>query len=471
MEKKQYVQRAYKKEKEAVDRAERDLKKSLVATGVSEFSSLMMQAADAMHQIAEESGDVEIEELAKTLRTAGDVFNSAIQGFLQAGPWGLLVGLVSSAIGAIANLAIEAEAADARMANSLASFRREIQLTQLQIDSAEFENIFGTQQFEMADEALRKAKDAIKLFEVESEKLGSLKWKYGTGVNWFPEQGVLFDTYDKIEGLATKDIWDENGLLDIEKARAFLETSETITEEARKQVEYAIELREAYDAAQKMVDDFLSSLVGSTASDLTDAIFEGIDNGSDAWDIFSERGSETIRSLGKEMLKEIIQKDLTDIWSNKLRESAGDANALASTYSEMMEWLKSQMGAYQDAAAIWEEQYGHLYQEAETSQQTASRRGYETLSEDTGNELVGRAIAQYESNLRMEEATRSMKESVDIMAANQVQIRDIAAESRAIIADSYLELQQIRENTGAIIKPIQNLSDKIDGWDSYIKSL
>lgn len=461
----------YKKEKEAIDRAERDLKKSLVATGVSEFSSLMMKAADAMHQIAEESGDVEIEELAKTLRTAGDVFNSAIQGFLQAGPWGLLVGLVSSAIGAIVNLAIEAEAADARMANSLASFRREIQLTQLQIDSAEFENIFGTQQFEMADEALQKAKDAIKLFKEESEKLGSLKWKYGTGVNWLPEQGVLFETYDKMEGLATKDIWDENGLLDIEKARAFLETSETITEEARKQVEYAIELREAYDAAQKMVDDFLSSLVGSTATDLTDAIFEGIDNGSDAWDIFSERGSETIRSLGKEMLRETIQKDLTDVWSNKLRESAGDANALASTYSEMMEWLKSQMGAYQDTAAIWEEQYGHLYQEADTSQQTASRKGYETLSEDTGNELVGRAIAQYESNLRMEEATRSMKESVDIMAANQVQIRDIAAESRAIIADSFLELQQIRENTGAIIKPIQNLSDKIDSWDSYIKSL
>jgi hypothetical protein len=105
------------------------------------------------------------------------------------------------------------------------------------------------------------------------------------------------------------------------------------------------------------------------------------------------------------------------------------------------------------------------------SQQNATARGYQTLSEDTGNELVGRALAQYESNLRMEESMRATKMSVDIMAANQVQIRDIAAESRTLIADSYLELQQIRENTGAVIKPIKEMSAKMVEWDTYIKRL
>ena len=462
----------YNKALEAEKRAEGDLRKSLAATGASEFANALTQAADAMHQIAAESGDVELEELANSLSTAGNIFNSAIQGMLQAGPWGMLVGLITSAVGAVVNLAVEAEAADARLASSLAAFRREIQLTKLEIDNADFEGIFGAQNFDMNADAIKKAQEAISLFKGEMEGLRHLTWKYGTGINWIPEEGVLFETYDKIDGLYNEDVWDENGLLDVEKARAYLETSKTITDEARSQVEYAIELREAYDAAQKVLDDFLTSLIGSTADDLTDAIFEGIDNGSDAWDIFEEKGSDTIRSLGKQMIKELIIRDLTSMWTDRLREAAGDPTALANTYAEMMEWLKKQTAAYQNAAASWEEQYGGLYQPSEDeSQQTASRRGYETLSEDTGNELVGRAIAQYESNLRMEEATRSMKESVDIMAANQVQIRDIAAESRAIIADSYLELQQIRENTGAIIKPIQNLSDKIDGWDSYIKSL
>ena len=65
----------------------------------------------------------------------------------------------------------------------------------------------------------------------------------------------------------------------------------------------------------------------------------------------------------------------------------------------------------------------------------------------------------------------SAKESIDLMTQNQITIRDIAAESRGLIADSYLELQQIRENTGAIVKPIKEMNDKIQSWDSKIKSL
>lgn len=462
----------YSKEKEAVDRMAEDLKKSLVATGVSEFASLMTDAAKAMHQIAKESGDVELEELASVLEKTGGIINSSIQGLMQAGPWGLLVGLVSSAVGAIANLAVEAEAADARLASGLRDFRRELELTQLQIDSVDFESIFGTQQFEAASEALLKAKEAISMFEAESEKLRSLSWKYGTGISWFPEEGVLFETYDKLEGLHNKDIWDENGMLDVEKARAFLESSKTITDEARKQVEHAIELREAYDAAMAILDDFLASFVGSASQDIADAIFEGIDNGSDAWDIFEEKGAETIRALGKQMLKEMIQKDLTTMWEDRLRAAAGDPEELAKTYTQMMEWIKTQMQGYQAAAAQWEAQYGDMYEAAQSqSQQEASRKGYETLSEDTGNELVGRAIAQYESNLRIEESVRGMSESVDRMASNYIQMRDIAAESRAIIADSFLELQQIRDNTSRIIRPIINLSEKIDKWDSKIMDL
>lgn len=462
----------YRKEKEAVDRASDNLKKSLVATGVSEFNSLLEKSADAMHQIAQESGDIKLDELANAFDTASGIINSSVQGMLQAGPWGLLVGLVTSTIGAIANLAIEAKIADAKISSSMANFRREIQLTQLVVDEADFSGLFGSLQFDVVQDSLIKAKNAIGAFIEESEKLKSLSWKYGTGISWFPEEGVLFETYDKIESLKNADVWDESGLLDVEKAEAFLATSETITDEARKQVQHAIELQKAYDEAQRVIDDFLSSFIGSTASDITDAIFEGIDNGSDAWDIFEEKGAEAIRALGKQMLQETIMKNLSDVWTDKLREAAGDPNALADTYAQMMEWLKSQMGAYQEAAQAWEGEYGHLYQQKEgTEQQEATSKGYQSLSEDTGNELVGRALAQYESNLRMEEAMRLTKESVDIMAANQVYIRDIAAESRALIADSYLELQQIRENTGAVIKPIKDMSAKMADWDTYIKRL
>ena len=459
----------YKKEAEAIKRGEQNLKKSIAATGVAEFSDLLVKAADAMHQIAAESGDIDLADTAKALQTAGGILNSVTQGFMQGGPIGLLVGLITSAVSAIASLALEAELADAKMANSMAAFRRELKLTELAIAEANFQSIFGLQEFELAQDAILKYKEAIALFVEQSDKLKEMSWKYGTGISWFPEEGVLFETYDKMASLIKQDIWDENGLLDVEKAKDFLATNETLTDEVREQVEYAIELKEAYDEAVQILDDFVSSFVGTAASDLTDAIFEAVDNGGDAWDLFEEKGSETIRNLGKQMVKELIQRDLANTWTDKLRNAAGDPEALAATYSEMMDWLKSQSEAYVAAAKQWEEQYGSA-QEVLT-EQSASAKGYQTLSEDTGTELAGRALAQYESNLRMEEATRSMKDSVEQMVVSNTQIRDIAAEARTLIAHSYLELQQIRENTGISAQVLRTINIRMGSWDNVIKSL
>ena len=151
--------------------------------------------------------------------------------------------------------------------------------------------------------------------------------------------------------------------------------------------------------------------------------------------------------------------------------ASDDADAIGQFVTELGGQIEDAQAAWEEIQRIAEEQGIHMDFDESESQQTASSKGYETLSEDTGNELVGRATAQYESNLRMEESMRATKESMDLMSANYAQVRDIAAESRALIADSFLELQQIRENTGAIIKPIQQMSAKMNEWDTYIKSL
>ena len=76
-------------------------------------------------------------------------------------------------------------------------------------------------------------------------------------------------------------------------------------------------------------------------------------------------------------------------------------------------------------------------------QQSASSGGYETMTQDQSSELNGRFTALNESSLRQE--------------AIQQGISDIADDARNIIAQSYLELQQISENTGEIIKPIKQM--------------
>lgn len=108
------------------------------------------------------------------------------------------------------------------------------------------------------------------------------------------------------------------------------------------------------------------------------------------------------------------------------------------------------------------------YTSSDSEQQSASSKGFETMSQDTADELNGRFTALYESNLRIETAEQQqtvaiteLKGNISALTAQAVGIYNIADETRTILANSYLELQQIRENTGEIVKPIKQMQADI----------
>ena len=82
-----------------------------------------------------------------------------------------------------------------------------------------------------------------------------------------------------------------------------------------------------------------------------------------------------------------------------------------------------------------------------SSQQSATAGGFETMTQDQASELNGRFTALYESSLRQE--------------AIQQGISNIAEDARNIIAQSYLELQQINENTGNSAKYLKDIKADI----------
>ena len=105
--------------------------------------------------------------------------------------------------------------------------------------------------------------------------------------------------------------------------------------------------------------------------------------------------------------------------------------------------------------------FGWTGESSSTSQSSTSRGfGTEMTHEDAG-ELNGRFAALQvagESILAQNsEHTMSLKDlslkAGEILTVN-TEIRNIADDTRDLIANSYLELQEIRENTGAIVKPI-----------------
>lgn len=107
-------------------------------------------------------------------------------------------------------------------------------------------------------------------------------------------------------------------------------------------------------------------------------------------------------------------------------------------------------------------------EDTESSSQTATRKGFTTMSQDTADELNGRFTALYESNLRLETigqqqaiAITELRGPISSLTAQASGMYNIADETRTILANSYLELQQIRENTGEIVKPIKQMQADI----------
>ena len=96
--------------------------------------------------------------------------------------------------------------------------------------------------------------------------------------------------------------------------------------------------------------------------------------------------------------------------------------------------------------------------------QESSKKGFATTSQDSIDELNGRFIALQISGEEIKNQSMTQSQSLNILTMKtdtlisiNTETRNIADDTRDLIASSYLELVQISENTGAIIKPIQQM--------------
>ena len=148
------------------------------------------------------------------------------------------------------------------------------------------------------------------------------------------------------------------------------------------------------------------------------------------------------------------------------------SNKIGALYQDKLEeWYKKFAGAMEDdgtlddgeIAALRDEYLGYVEEALKLrddlaaatgyegtsaqEQQSATSRGFETMTQDQASELNGRFTALYESSLRQESIQQG--------------IGNIAEDARNIIAQSYLELQQINENTGNSAKYLKDIKADI----------
>lgn len=181
---------------------------------------------------------------------------------------------------------------------------------------------------------------------------------------------------------------------------------------------------------------------------------------------FAEDFSEYMqRAILTNMVGEKFSKELQD-WYDSFAEAGKDKEGIT---KEDMEELRKQYEEIVDAAVAERGKLAEIFGwTGEATQQSASSRGFQSMSQDTGEELNGRFTALQiageeikNQNIAQSESLSILNTRIDTISSTSSNIRDIASETRDIIASSYLELVQISENTGAIVKPVQQMQKDI----------
>ena len=224
------------------------------------------------------------------------------------------------------------------------------------------------------------------------------------------------------------------------------------------------------------LDDYIEQ--AGKLEELTDSLYEGLTGMSfdSMYDSFvsslmdMEKSAEDVaddisKYFMQAMLSNAIGEQFSDklrTWYDKFGEAMKDDGTLDN--NERKELMDEYMGYVDEAMKLRDELaaatgYDKISQEA--ASQSASSKGFQTMSQDTGEELNGRFTALQiageeikNQNIIQSQSLNLLTVKADAILSMNTETRNIADDTRNLIAQSYLELVQISENTGAIVKPI-----------------
>lgn len=219
---------------------------------------------------------------------------------------------------------------------------------------------------------------------------------------------------------------------------------------------------------EELKEGLFEQLTGISFDSMYDSFIDTLmDMDASAEDFADNLSEYFMRAMLSDKIGNMYSQKLEDWWS-RFGESMKDGNLSESErnslQNEYMEYVNEALKLRDElAAATGYDKTGS------SSQQSASSRGFGTeMTHEDAGELSGRFTAVYESNLRIETAEQQqtvaiteLRGSISALTAQVTGLYNIADETRTILANSYLELQQIRENTGEIVKPIKQMQADI----------
>lgn len=239
----------------------------------------------------------------------------------------------------------------------------------------------------------------------------------------------------------------------------------------------------------------LEEITGELKENLTSVTFDSLrdsfhsslmDMDKDAKDFSKDLSKYLMEAVLNAKLKESLDKELEE-WYDKWAEysesdSHLDSRELEELQRRYNEIVEKGIAIRDEAAAITG------YDSASPYTQEPSKGVYEGLSQDLGMEMNGRMTAIQDGVGRIEqleaernEILRGMSaldgmsiadinsDNLHLLVAQQTEAYAVHDDVRRILAESYVELSAIRENTGAIVKPIKEIRSELSSLREEIR--
>lgn len=374
---------------------------------VSKVMQSVQFLSNAFSSLGETFGSDALTGVADGLNAAMGAVNSAMQGAQVGSLFGPIGASAGAAIGVVTSLA-----------SSIAKIHdkkneRQIEELQNQIDIL-------TSSYDNLGRAVEEAysKDASNLIERQNKLL--------------EQQKVLIQQQIAEEQDKKK--------TDNDRIKQWQQQIDDINQQIEDNKEAAVDAIFGSDV-QTAIEDFSSAM--------TDAWANGTNASQSARNVVKQMMQEMVTESVKAAIKasgsmEEIRKKLQEFYADNVL-TGWEQDYIYNMADNLQDQLNEQFGW---AQGLFESE------KTTTSGQKASAGGFATASQDSVAELSGRFTAMYEVELRQEQ-------QINTGVANLESMRASMNETRDMVQSCYSELVEIKENTAAIIKPIQQMQKDI----------
>lgn len=467
--------------KQATDKIAQGGKKN-IAQGVSEIGNAIVQFTPAISQFGQDLGTIfGNDDLGNKIAGISDALGGVGQTAMGVGQ--IMSGdIVGGAMSAVSGISSVVKALDGLFGADYSRYN-EMKSQYEALNSVWDELINKKKEYidmSYGDEAYKVGKEAEELIKQQTQRyyelLNELR-QSGSSIGSSSlgkriEKRLNKEDWTRISSAVGESVTNAGALLNLsaEQLKEVLADPKlvsilnTVNEDFIKYIQDIVDGSEKLEDIQNQVKEQLTQVSFDSVFDsFVDTLMNMDSSAKDFADDFTSYMQKAILST---MLGKTYEKRLQE-WYDAFASANEDKGGISSDeYKDLQEQWNSIVN---DAIKERNELKDLLGWNSGTStSQDSTKRGFETMSQDTGEELNGRFTALQMAGEEIKNQTIEQTRALNLANATasqilaiHVNVRDIADESRNFIVQSYMELQGIHDDTSAMVKPIKNMANDI----------